>query len=134
MKNGVAAFNSSTQFNKKNFWIDPVGGNQYFVGVQYPEKDIRSIETLLNIPVTGKNQKAAIPLGNLITLRRTTVPTEVTHQDIQPTIDLTMGVHGRDLGHVADDVNAILDTFGEKNADGSWAPYDPASSSQHRTA
>src|SRR4029077_6025354 len=86
-----AAFNSSIQFNKKNFWIDPVGGNQYFVGVQYPEKDIHSIATLLNVPITGAGQKKAIPLGNLIKLRRTTVPTEVTHSNIQPTIDLSMG-------------------------------------------
>ena len=50
MKNVVAAFNSTIQFNKKNFWIDPVGGNQYFVGVQYPEEDIKSIETLLEHP------------------------------------------------------------------------------------
>ena len=53
MKNVVAAFNSSIQFNKKNFWIDPVGGNQYFVGVQYPEGDIKSLKTLLDIPITG---------------------------------------------------------------------------------
>src|SRR5207247_1431976 len=37
MKNLVAALNSSIQFNKKNFWIDPVSHNQYYVGVQYPE-------------------------------------------------------------------------------------------------
>ena len=72
MKNVVAAVNSSIQFNKKNFWIDPIGGNQYFVGVQYPEGDIKSIETLLNIPITGKGQQKAIPLSNLITLRRKT--------------------------------------------------------------
>ena len=130
MKNVVAAFNSSIQFNKKNFWIDPVGGNQYFVGVQYPEADIKSIETLLNIPITGKDQKKAIPLGNLITLRRTTVPTEVTHQNIQPTIDLTMGVYGRDLGHISDDVVKAIDGFGERQTDGTWPPYDPSSSSQ----
>ena len=52
MKNVVAAFNSSIQFNKHNFWIDPMSNNQYFVGVQYPEKDIKSIETLLDIPIT----------------------------------------------------------------------------------
>ena len=40
MKNVVAALNSSIQFNKKNFWIDPVSHNQYYVGVQYPEEDI----------------------------------------------------------------------------------------------
>ncbi|AGA24562.1 efflux RND transporter permease subunit [Singulisphaera acidiphila] len=124
MKNVVAAFNSSIQFNKRNFWIDPVGGNQYFVGVQYPEKDIQSIETLLNIPITGVGQKKAIPLSNLITLRRTTVPTEVTHANIQPTMDLSMGVHGRDLGHVSDDVAQVIDGIGKRQSDGRWIPYD----------
>ncbi len=56
MRNIVSAFNSSIQFNKKNFWIDPISHNQYFVGVQYPEDDIKSIDTLKNIPVTGPNQ------------------------------------------------------------------------------
>ena len=116
MKNVVAAFNSSIQFNKKNFWIDPMSHNQYFVGVQYPEKDIKSIETLLDIPITGPTQTKPIPLRNLVTLDRTTVPTEVTHTNLQPTIDLTMGVYGRDLGHVADDVAAVVDEFGEQAA------------------
>src|SRR5262249_17519206 len=31
MRNIVAAFNSSVQFNKRNFWIDPKSHNQYFV-------------------------------------------------------------------------------------------------------
>ena len=62
MRNVVAAVNSSIQFNKKNFWIDPVSGNQYFVGVQYPEQDIKSLETLLNIPITSPIQKRPIPL------------------------------------------------------------------------
>ena len=61
MQNVVAAFNSSIQFNKKNFWIDPVSSNQYFVGVQYPEEDIKSIETLLDIPITSPKQNAADP-------------------------------------------------------------------------
>ena len=127
MKNVVAAFNSSIQFNKKNFWIDPVGGNQYFVGVQYPEGDIKSIATLLNIPITSKDQGKAIPLSNLVTLRRTTVPTEVTHDNIQPTIDLSMGVYGRDLGHISDDVTKVIDDFGLKQPDGTWQPFDPTS-------
>jgi multidrug efflux pump subunit AcrB len=130
MKNVVAAFNSSIQFNKRNFWIDPIGGNQYFVGVQYPENDIKSIETLMNIPITGADQKKVVPLSNIVTLERTTVPTEVTHSNIQPTIDLTMGVYGRDLGHVSDDVTAVLERFGTpvEGQHGVWTPYDPRSS------
>ena len=76
MKNVVAALNSSIQFNKKNFWIDPVSKNQYFVGVQYLEEDINSVETLLDIPITGPSQDKPIPLRNIATLRRSTVPTE----------------------------------------------------------
>ena len=41
------------------------------------------------------------------------MPAEITHTNLQPTIDLTMGVHGRDLGHVADDVAAVVAKFGK---------------------
>ena len=70
MKNVVAALNSSIQFYKKNFWIDPVSKNQYFVGVQYFEEDIDSVETLLDVPITGLGQDKPIPLRNIATLRR----------------------------------------------------------------
>jgi multidrug efflux pump subunit AcrB len=60
-----------------------------------------------------------------VTLHCKSVPTEVTHSDLQPTIDLTMGVAGRDLGHVADQVRATVAQFGQALDDGSWRPYDP---------
>lgn len=125
MRNVVAAFNSSIQFNKRNFWIDPVSSNQYFVGVQYPEGDIKTIENLLDVPITSPIQKISIPLRNLVTLRRASVPSEVSHTNIQPTIDLTMGVAGRDLGHVADDVTEVVAKFGKAAGSGAWVPYDP---------
>ncbi len=127
IKNVVAALNSSIQFNKKNFWIDPVSHNQYFVGVQYPESDIRSVETLLNIPITSPTQPQPVPLRNVASIRRTTVPAEVNHTTLQPTIDLTMGVSGRDLGHVADDVARVIDKFGKPLAHGVWRPYEAGS-------
>ena len=70
MKNVVAAVNSSIQFNKKNFWIDPSTHNQYFVGVQYPEADIKSLDTLLDVPITSPLQTQPIPLRNLATVNR----------------------------------------------------------------
>ncbi len=130
MKNVVAALNSSIQFNKKNFWIDPVSHNQYFVGVQYAEGAIQSVETLLNVPITSPVQNRAIPLGNIVTLRRSTDPAEITHTNLQPTIDLTMGVSGRDLGHVADDVARAINAFGKPIGPALWAPYDPTSDGQ----
>jgi multidrug efflux pump subunit AcrB len=163
MKSVIAALNSSIQFNKNIFWIDSVSGNQYFVGVQYPQEDVESIETLLDIPVTGVNQwkldhraavhrapelnapvirdretiAAPVPLANLVNITRTTTPPEITHINIRPSIDLNIGVEGRDLGHVADDVHRIIDEFGEHKGDQdksseelgtTWHAYDPASS------
>jgi len=133
MKNVVAALNSSIQFHKKNFWIDPVSKNQYFVGVQYFEKEIDSVETLLDIPITSAKQAQAIPLRNIARLRRDVVPTEITHNNLQSTIDLTMGVYGRDLGHVAADVARLVDGFGALQPSGVWLPYEPSRDSSQRT-
>ncbi len=146
MKNVVASLNSSIQFNKKNFWLDPVAKNQYFVGVQYPEKDIKSLETMMDIPISGTKQPepgspkqepifVTVPLRTVATVSKVTVPTEVTHYNIQTSIDLTMSVEGRDLGHVCDDVTEILNDFGKKNPkkENTWAPYDLASSPARRT-
>lgn len=132
MKNVIAATNSSIAFNKKNFWIDPKTTNQYFVGVQYPEQKIQSIEDLLNIPIIAPNQSHPIALQEVATIERTKVPTEVHHVDLQPAIDLTMGVEGRDLGHVCDEIVQMLDQFGQKLGRGLWQPYDPRSAGEHR--
>ena len=125
MRTVVAAANSSIQFNKHNFWIDQKSHNQYFVGVQYREQDIVSMQTLLDIPITSPKQGLPVPLSNVINYTKGTVPTEITHYDLQPTIDLTMGVEGRDLGHVADDVAKVVNEFGNLQKDGRWNPYDP---------
>ena len=53
--------------------------------------------------------------------------TEVTDYNIQPTIELTMGVHERDLGHVSDDVAKVIDKYGKLEEPGQWATYDPDS-------
>ncbi|HKI21476.1 MAG TPA: efflux RND transporter permease subunit, partial [Isosphaeraceae bacterium] len=138
MKNVVAAFNSSISFNKHNFWIDPVSKNQYFAGVQYYEQDIKSIDTMLDIVVTTSRPdfpKTPIPLRTVVTVEKKSVPTEVTHYNIQPTIELTMGVYGRDLGHISDDVSRVLDKFGtfQKDETGTyWAPFDPSSNEKRR--
>jgi multidrug efflux pump subunit AcrB len=127
MQNVIASTNSSISFNKKNFWIDPVSHNQYFVGVQYPEMTIESMQDVLNIPITGSNQHKQVRLGDLALLKRGTIPSEIKHINIQPTIDVTMGVEGRDLGHVSDDLVKVLDRFGKPSGDAIWDTFDPGS-------
>jgi multidrug efflux pump subunit AcrB len=130
MKNVIAATNSSITYNKKNFWIDPISTNQYFVGVQYPESKIKTIDDLLNIPIMSPLRDRPIPLSNLAHIYADQVPTEVHHVNLQAAIDLTMNVEGRDLGHVSVDVAEALNQFGKKNRDGTWAPFDPSSKEQ----
>ncbi|OAI54230.1 acriflavin resistance protein [Planctomyces sp. SCGC AG-212-M04] len=125
MKNVIAACNSSIAFNKKNFWIDPVSKNQYYVGVQYPEEDIQSIESLLDIPITSPKQSTPVPLRSVAAITRSTVPSEITHSNIQATIDLTVGVEGRSLGEVADDIGRLMNKYGQRDEDGNWATFDP---------
>jgi multidrug efflux pump subunit AcrB len=127
MENVVAALKSSIQYDKKNFWFDPVTHNQYYVGVQYPEKDITSMHTLLNVSITSPSQQQPIPLSDLVTLRATTMAAEVTHTDLMTTIDLSMNVEKRDLGHVADDIVRVLNDFGVSKGNSTWQPYDPDS-------
>jgi multidrug efflux pump subunit AcrB len=124
MENLIASLNSSIQFNKHNFWIDPKTQNQYYVGVQYPEEDIESLDTLKDVPITSKQQHRSIPLRNLAQVDRAEIPAEVTHSDLQATIDLTLGVEGRDLGHVSDDVARVIAKYGERTGSASWRPYD----------
>jgi multidrug efflux pump subunit AcrB len=129
MENLIASLNSSIQFNKHNFWIDPVTHNQYYVGVQYPEEDISSLDTLLDVVITSTAQHRSIPLRNVATVRKAEVPAEVTHTKLQPTINLTMGVEGRDLGHVSDDVARVIGKYGKSTGTARWQPYDPTSKS-----
>ena len=53
------------------------------------------------------------------------MPSEINHTNLQAQIDLTMGVHGRDLGHVAEDVNRVVARYGKEREDGGWTPFDP---------
>jgi multidrug efflux pump subunit AcrB len=132
MHNLVAALNSSVSYNKRIFWIDPESHNQYYVGVQYDEKKIRSVNTITDVPITSTEQKKAVPLGNVATVKDRNVPAEVTHTNLQPTIDLTMGVYGRDLGHVAEDVRKVVAHFGHRKAPGVWVAYDPGAKGHKR--
>ncbi len=103
VKNLVTSLNSSISF-AKSFWIDHGNGNHYWVGAQYAEEAIQSLDTLRNIPITAPGAARPLPVSAVATLRRGTVPSEVTHRNIQRVIDVYADVDGRDLGSVADEI------------------------------
>ena len=108
VKNIVTAFNSSINF-APSFWIDERNGNHYFIGAQYREADMKSIDTLLDVPITGPAQPVPIMLRNVAKISHTTAPTEINHQNITRVIDVYINVQGRDVGSVAADIEKYLD-------------------------
>ncbi len=130
VKNIVTSLNSSVNFSPA-FWIDERNGNHYFVGAQYPEDRIRSLDTLLDIPITGAlqqhagsamqklfrpgpdgldNNSAARPvlIRNVASLSRTFAPTEVSHHNISRVIDVFTDLDGRDVGSVSAEIEKKL--------------------------
>ncbi|MCH7812975.1 MAG: efflux RND transporter permease subunit [Planctomycetes bacterium] len=107
IKNVVTAVNSSIGFNPA-FWIAP-NGNHYFIGAQYAEEDIVSLETLRNIPITGGNTERPIPLRNIADFYRATGPSVINHVNITRTIDVFANVaQGYDMGGVASEIEDRL--------------------------
>ncbi|MCO5168757.1 MAG: efflux RND transporter permease subunit [Planctomycetes bacterium] len=100
VQNIVTALNSSVSF-AKSFWIDERNGNHYFLGAQYPEEAIESLDTLRGIPLSSPLLPAPVPVSSVATFRRTTVPSEVTHRNITRVLDVYADVAGADLGSVA---------------------------------
>ena len=91
-----------------NFWMDPATGNPYRVAVQLPEREMASVESLTNTPVSVRGGEPQL-LGNLGTVSRATGPAVISHYNVQPSYDLFVSVAGRDLGAVAADLDRVLD-------------------------
>lgn len=108
VKNIVTATNSSINF-RPAFWIDERNGNHYFMGAQYPEEAIESLETLENLPINSPAQKTPVPLKDIATFTLTTVPAEITHRNITRMVDIFVNVgEGYDVGSVAGKVDEII--------------------------
>jgi multidrug efflux pump subunit AcrB len=93
----------------RNFWVDSQSGNQYFVGVQFPEDSSRKLEDVLNMPVASANgTRAAINLGSLVTPRRTNGEVEINHVGLKRVANVFVNIEGRDLGSVAGDIEKAI--------------------------
>ncbi len=108
MKNLVTATNSSVGFDPA-FWIDPRNGNHYFIGAQYAEEDLRSLDTLRGIPISGSNGNPPVPLGTLVKISRKTGPAVISHRNITRVTDVFATVlPGYDIGSVVADIEERL--------------------------
>jgi multidrug efflux pump subunit AcrB len=90
------------------FFLNPKNGVSYSVATQMPQYELRSVQDLQNIPITGPSGARPRILGDLATFSRSSEAALVSHYNVQPVIDVYGSVQGRDLGGVARDVLDIV--------------------------
>ncbi len=99
---------TSNQMIAPNLWIDPRNGNNYFLTVQYPEAQIRSIQDLRSIPLHADGIAQSTRLDMLANIERIKAPTEVDHYQIRRKLDIYVRPSSEDLGAAADDVRNVI--------------------------
>ena len=97
----VSATNSSINFDPA-FWIDPANGNHYFLGSQYPEERINSLDTLRMIVVREDQDGTPVYLNDIARFDTTkTGPAVINHRNITRVTDVFANVDpSYDLGSV----------------------------------
>jgi len=102
---------TSNQMVAPNVWIDPRNGNNYFLSVQYPERQVRSMADVRSIPLRGVGSTQPTRLEMVSKITRFEAPTEVDHYQIRRAIDVYVRPQSEDLGAVATQINdAVLET------------------------
>jgi multidrug efflux pump subunit AcrB len=112
-QNVLIALSGSSQ-TAPAFWLNPENGVVYNIVVQSPQYQLDSIDSLLGIPVApagGGGGAASQLLGNLVEAQQTRQLPIVSRYNIQPAIDVYVGVQGTDLASVAAGVSTLVDAM-----------------------
>ncbi|MGB9405400.1 MAG: efflux RND transporter permease subunit [Candidatus Acidiferrales bacterium] len=91
-----------------SYWVDPKSGNNYFVTVQYPENQMKSLEDVKMMPLRAANLKLPTNLDQVADVSSILTPTEVDHYQLQRTIDVYVAPSAEDLGAPAKEVSKII--------------------------
>lgn len=94
-----------------NFWIDPKAGRPVPLAVQAPQYQVDDLNTLNNIPIATNAAGQVELLSNVVSIMPRKAAAVLSRSDAKPVFDIYAGVEGRDLGAVASDVRAILDSY-----------------------
>jgi len=92
-----------------SYWVDPRSGNNYFVTVQYPENQVRSIEDLKAMPLRAPNLKLPTYLNQVADVTLIQSPTEVDHYQLQRSVDIYVAPSEEDLGRIGAAVSKVID-------------------------
>jgi hydrophobic/amphiphilic exporter-1 (mainly G- bacteria), HAE1 family len=91
-----------------SYWVDPNTGNNYFVTVQYPENQVRTLQDLETMPLHAPELKLPTYLSQVADISPILTPTEVDHYQLERTIDVYVAPFGEDLGRPAREVQRII--------------------------
>ena len=91
-----------------SYWVDPKSGNNYFVTVQYPENQVKSLEDLKAMPLRSPHLKLPTYLNQVADITPMLTPTEVDHYQLQRTIDVYVAPSGEDLATPAKQISRII--------------------------
>jgi HAE1 family hydrophobic/amphiphilic exporter-1 len=92
-----------------SYWVDPKNGNNYFVTVQYPDNQVKSIEDLKAMPLHSPKLKMPTYLNQVADIVPIQTPTEVDHYQLQRTIDVYVAPTGEDIGGPQREISRIID-------------------------
>ena len=91
-----------------SYWVDPKTGNNYFVTVQYPENQVKSIADLKSMPLRAPNSTAPTFLNEVASITPDLTPTVVDHYQLQRVIDVYVAPTGEDIGGPARQIAKIV--------------------------
>jgi len=112
--NNVLINLSSSSVISYNLWPDPKSGVGYPIAIQIPQRDVGSLDQIMNMAMPGKGNAAFEPLSNLASVERTETPAVISHYDVQPVFDIYANVQDRDLGSLSGDIQKVVDEWTPK--------------------
>jgi multidrug efflux pump subunit AcrB len=90
--------------------VDPKTGVDFYMGVQYKDNEVRSLDELRNLPLPMETEggPTTIPLSEVADIVRVNIPGEIAHYNLSRVNDVYVNVVGHDLGSVARDVEKAV--------------------------
>ncbi|MGC2657752.1 MAG: efflux RND transporter permease subunit, partial [Bryobacteraceae bacterium] len=110
MSNVITAL-TSNQMIAPSIWSDPRNGNNYYLTVQYPEQQIKTVNDLRSIPLRGTGSVDPTRLDMVSSITPFLAPTEVDHYQIRRRIDIYVRPLSEDLGRLSKSIDSMLSHF-----------------------
>ncbi|MDZ8120154.1 efflux RND transporter permease subunit [Pontiella agarivorans] len=108
-KNVLTAYGSSVGMAPM-IWVDPSTGVDFYIGVQFADNRVESLDELRNIPlrIETPNGPSTVPLSSVAEISRVNIPGEIAHYNMSRINDIYVNVEDRDLGSVVKDIEEVL--------------------------